>query len=70
MLEIYKKRSKMSYDDIQEKTNIDRQNVYRTIKEETTPRLDTFGKICLALNMTKEEIGQEVIKYTKKNTQK
>lgn len=69
MLEEYKKKRKISYDDIQELTNIDRQNIYRTIKGITTPRIDTFVKICIALNMTNEEIGKEAKKYIK-NTQK
>lgn len=69
MLEEYKNRRNISYDQLQELTNIDRQNIYRTIKGLTTPRIDTFAKICIALNMTNEEIGK-VIKNTIKNTQK
>ena len=69
MLEEYKNRRNISYDQLQEITNIDRQIIYRTIKGITTPRIDTFAKICIALNMTNEEIGK-AIKGTIKNTQK
>lgn len=69
MLEEYKNKRKISYDDLQEITNIDRQNIYRTVKGITVPRLDTFAKICIALNMTNEEIGK-VVRNITKNTQK
>lgn len=69
MLEEYKTKRKISYDELQKITNIDRQNIYRTIKGITLPRLDTFAKICIALNMTNEEIGK-VVKSIIKNTQK
>lgn len=63
MLLEYKEKNKISYDKLQELTNIDRQNIYRTIKNLTTPKIDTFGKICIALNMTDEEIGKEIRKF-------
>lgn len=63
MLSEYKEKKKISYDKLQELTNIDRQNIYRTIKNLTTPKIDTFGKICIALNMTDEEIGKEIRKF-------
>lgn len=67
MLLEYKKKNKMSYDKLQELTNIDRQNIYRTIKDLTTPKIDTYGKICIALNMTDEEIGKEIRKFVLSN---
>ena len=63
MLEEYKERRNISYDQLQDMTNIDRQIIYRTIKGITTPRIDTFAKICISLNMTNEEIGK-VVKNT------
>lgn len=66
MLEKYKERKKISYDKLQEITNIDRQNIYRTIQEITTPKIDTYGKICIALDMTNEEIGKEIRRITLK----
>ena len=70
MLNEYKKKSNMSYDKLQEITNIDRQNIYRTIKGISIPKIDTFGKICIALNMTNEEIGEEIRKFTIEKKQK
>lgn len=70
MLEEYKKRSKLSYDKIQEICGVDKQNIYRTIKKETIPRLDTFAKICQALKMTNNEIGEVVKEYYEKKAQK
>lgn len=63
MLSEYKEKNKISYDKLQELTNVDRQNIYRTIKDLTIPKIDTFGKICIALNMTNEEIGKEIRKF-------
>lgn len=68
MLEFYKEKRKLSYDKLQELTGIDRQNIYRTIKDITQPKIDTFGRICIALDMTNEEIGKEVRKYIEKST--
>lgn len=70
MLLEYKEKNKMSYDKLQELTNIDRQNIYRTIKNLTIPKIDTFGKICIALNMTDEEIGKEIRKFIIKKEDK
>lgn len=70
MLEEYKERKKLSYDKLQELSGVDKQNIYRTIKKETIPRLDTFAKICQVLDMTENEIGKVVKEYYKKNTQK
>lgn len=62
MLEKYKKEKGYSYDKLQEITNIDRQIIYRTIKNITIPKIDTFAKICIALEMTNEQIGKEIRK--------
>ena len=66
MLKKYKDKKGYSYDKIQEITNIDRQIIYRTIKNITVPKIDTFAKICIALEMTNEEIGKEVRKVITK----
>lgn len=66
MLKEYKEKKGYSYDRIQEITNLDRQIIYRTIKGITIPKIDTFAKICIALELTNEEIGEEIRKIIKK----
>lgn len=66
MLKKYKEKKGYSFDKLQEITNIDRQIIYRTINDLTKPKIDTFAKICIALELTNEEIGEEVRKITNK----
>lgn len=69
MLKEYRKRKNISQEKLEELTNLDRKTIFRIENDINTPLVDTFGKICIALEMSNEEIGQEVRKIStlKKN---
>ena len=66
MLKEYRKRKKISQEKLEELTNLDRKTIFRIENGINMPLLDTFAKICIALEMTNEEIGQEVRKIINK----
>ena len=43
-----------------EETGIDPRTILRIEKNQTTPKIDTYAKIVIALEMTNEEIGQNI----------
>lgn len=62
MLKEYRKARKMSQEKLEELTNLDRKTIFRIEHNINIPLIDTFAKICIALDMTNEEIGKEVRK--------
>lgn len=62
MLKEYRKARKMSQEKLEELTNLDRKTIFRIEHDINIPLIDTFAKICIALDMTNEEIGKEVRK--------
>lgn len=67
MLKEYRTKKKISQEKLEEITNLDRKTIFRIENNINMPLLDTFAKICIALEMTNEEIGQEVRKIGVKN---
>lgn len=43
-----------------EETGIDPRTILRIEKNQTIPKIDTYAKIVVALEMTNEEIGQSI----------
>lgn len=70
MLKEYRLKKGISQEKIEEITNLDRKTIFRIENNLNTPLVDTFGKICIALDMTDEEIGREIRKIVLKNSQK
>ena len=66
MLKEYRKKKKISQEKLEELTNIDRKTIFRIENDLNIPLLDTFAKICIALEMSNEEIGKEVRKIINK----
>lgn len=66
MLKEYRKKKKISQEKLEELTNLDRKTIFRIENDINIPLLDTFAKICVALEMSNEEIGQEVRKMINK----
>lgn len=66
MLKEYRKKKNISQEKLEELTNLDRKTIFRIENNISIPLLDTFAKICIALEMTNEEIGQEVRKIINK----
>lgn len=70
MLKEYRTRKKMSQEELEAKTNIDRKTIFRIENDLNMPLVDTFGKIAIALEMTDKEIAEEVKKATQKGKRK
>lgn len=66
MLREYRKRAKMSQEDLEKKINIDRKTIFRIENDLNMPLLDTFAKMAIALNLSDEEIVKEVKKSIEK----
>lgn len=52
---------------LSEMTGIDPRTILRIEKDLTIPKLDTYAKIVIALEMTNEEIGEHIKKIAIKN---
>lgn len=62
MLKEYRINKKISQEKLEELTNLDRKTIFRIENNINMPLLDTFAKMCIALELTNEEIGKEVRK--------
>lgn len=62
MLKEYRKKLKISQEELEKRTNLDRKTIFRIENNLNMPLIDTFGKIAIALEMTNEEIGKEIRK--------
>ncbi len=72
MLRAYRKRLKISQEELEKRTNIDRKTIFRIENDLNIPLLDTFAKLVLALGLSDEEIALEVkkcIRIEKNNKQ-
>lgn len=54
---------------LSEITGIDPRTILRIEKDMNTPKIDTYAKIVVALNMTNEEIGEHIRKIAIKNNE-
>lgn len=66
MLKDYRIKKKISQEKLEKLTNLDRKTIFRIENDLNMPLVDTFGKICIALEMTNEEIGKEIRKLVTK----
>lgn len=66
MLKEYRTRKKISQEKLEELTNLDRKTIFRIENDLNMPLIDTFAKICIALEMSNEEIGKEIRKIITK----
>ncbi len=62
MLRAYRKRLKISQEELEKRTNIDRKTIFRIENDLNMPLLDTFAKLVQALELTDAEIAEEVKK--------
>lgn len=62
MLKDYRIKKKISQEKLEKLTNLDRKTIFRIENDLNMPLVDTFAKICIALEMTNEEIGKEIRK--------
>ncbi len=62
MLKEYRKKAKMSQEELEKITNLDRKTIFRIENDLNMPLLDNFAKIVVALNLSDKEIANEVKK--------
>lgn len=64
MLREYRVKKKISQEKLEELTEVDRKTIFRIEHDISMPLVDTFAKLCIALEMTNEEIGKEIRNLT------
>ena len=62
MLKNQRIQKKKTQEKLAEETGIDPRTILRIEKDLTIPKIDTYAKIVIALEMTNEEIGEEIRK--------
>lgn len=67
MLLEYRKRKKISREVLAKLVGIDARTIYRIEKDISIPLVDTYAKIVLALNMSDEEIINNLKKISNNN---
>jgi len=67
MLKEYRVKKNISQEKLEELTNLDRKTIFRIENNLNMPLLDTFAKIVTALELTDEEIVNEVKKSLNPN---
>ena len=70
MLREYRKRAKISQDKLSAITDLDKKTIFRIENDITVPKIDTYAKIAFALNMTKDEIYNNLKRLIEKREDK
>lgn len=65
MLKKYRERLGISQEELEKLTNLDRKTIFRIENDISTPLLENFAKLVIALKLTNEEIAEEVKKSVK-----
>ena len=66
MLKEYRIKKKMTQEQLEEITNLDRKTIFRFENDINMPLLDTFSKIAVALDLNDQEIAKEIRKIALK----
>lgn len=64
MLKEKRKEKGYTQEQLAEITGIDPRTILRIEKDITVPKIDTYAKLVIGLEMTNEEIGEEIRKIT------
>jgi transcriptional regulator with XRE-family HTH domain len=67
MLREYRERKKITQEKLAEITGIDRKTIFRIENNKTIPRVNNYAKIVIALEMTNEEIIENIKKIALNN---
>ena len=67
MLKEYRKRQNLSQEKLSDLTGIDRKTIFRIENDKNMPKIDTYAKIVMALNMSNEEICDHLRSIAKDN---
>ncbi len=62
MLREYRERKKISQEKLEKISGIDRKTIFRIENDLNTPKITTYAKLVIALEMSNEEIGENIRK--------
>lgn len=62
MLREYRERKKLSQEKLEKISGIDRKTIFRIENDLNTPKITTYAKLVIALEMSNEEIGENIRK--------
>lgn len=65
MLREFRERKGITQEKLSELTGIDRKTIFRIENNKTAPKINTYIKIAMALDMTDEEILENLKEYYK-----
>ena len=66
MLKEYRIKQKISQEELEKLTDLDRKTIFRIENDLNMPLVDTFAKLAIALKLSDEEIASEIRKVAKK----
>ena len=67
MLKDYRIKKKISREKLEKLSGIDARTIYRIEKDISMPLVDTYAKIVTSLDLTKDEIYNDIKKIAKDN---
>lgn len=67
MLREYRERENITQEKLADITGIDRKTIFRIENDISIPKITSYAKIVIALNMTNEEIAEHIKKIAIKN---
>lgn len=62
MLKEYRERKKISQEKLEDISGIDRKTIFRIENDKNIPKITTYAKLVIALDMSNEEIGEHIRK--------
>lgn len=62
MLREYRERKKISQEKLEDISGIDRKTIFRIENDLNVPKITTYAKLVIALDMSNEEIGENIRK--------
>lgn len=62
MLREYRERKKISQEKLEDISGIDRKTIFRIENDLNTPKITTYARLVIALDMSNEEIGENIRK--------
>ena len=70
MLKEYRKRLNISQEKLSDLTGIDRKTIFRVENDKNVPKVDTYAKIVMALQMNSDEIYEHLKNIANENFEK
>ena len=70
MLKEYRKRLNISQEKLSDLTGIDRKTIFRIENDKNVPKVDTYAKIVMAVQMNSDEIYEHLKNIANENFEK